>query len=185
MKKSKKNNGFTLIELLMVISIIGLLSGVVLTAMGDARSRARNSQRIQNAEAIAKAFQIATTGANNNQFPASVGLQASCLGKPSCWGTADLQEFVGVSSVLNTGFGSNKIPLDPFWRPTHFGDAYTYYSNANLSQGRGAYIYWIMEGQSSQKCGRGIVNGPVQTTNTGGIPSYQCALYLGPPTTPL
>lgn len=44
MKKVEKNNGFTLIELLIVISIIGLLAGIVMVSLLDARQKGKVSK---------------------------------------------------------------------------------------------------------------------------------------------
>ena len=64
--------GFTLIELLVVIAIIGILSGVVLVTLNQVRMDARNSQRIQDMNNVAKAIAIYALD-NNGVAPAPGG----------------------------------------------------------------------------------------------------------------
>ena len=59
-EKSKNNlihlrNGFTLIEMLVVVAVIGILSSVVLTALGPARDKAKDT-RIQEELAQVPSF---------------------------------------------------------------------------------------------------------------------------------
>ena len=43
----KKNSGFTLIEMLVVVAVIGILSSVLLTSLGPAKSKAKDARIIQ------------------------------------------------------------------------------------------------------------------------------------------
>lgn len=52
MRKNTLKEGFTLIELLFVISIIGILSGVVFQSLKSARSKARDAQRASEIRAL-------------------------------------------------------------------------------------------------------------------------------------
>ena len=49
---SNKKAGFTLIEMLVVVGIIGILSSVLLTALGPARDKAKDSRIIQQMKQI-------------------------------------------------------------------------------------------------------------------------------------
>ncbi len=66
MKQSRKlshskpwsQNGFTLIELLVVIAIIGVLSGIVISSVGEARIRARDVARVAFVRELQNALEL-------------------------------------------------------------------------------------------------------------------------------
>lgn len=64
MTKQKQNYGFTLIEILVVLSIIGILAGLIMTGFGAARKAARDTQRKSNLAQYKSALE--SYSANNN-----------------------------------------------------------------------------------------------------------------------
>ena len=76
MKISKKDKkGFTLIELLVVVAIIGLLSSVVMTALGSAKSRGRDTKRIADIKEVLKALELYYS--DNGRYPLDAGTLSS------------------------------------------------------------------------------------------------------------
>ena len=56
---SLKPRGFTLIELLIVITILGVLAGMIMTSYGKAQEKSRDSRRKTDVDAIRKSLELA------------------------------------------------------------------------------------------------------------------------------
>lgn len=66
----RQNKGFTLIEMLVVVAIIGLLASVVITGLGSARQKARDTRRISDIRQIQNVLE--TYYSNNVSYPADL-----------------------------------------------------------------------------------------------------------------
>ena len=124
--KFNSQKGFTLIELLVVISIIGLLSTIVLASLNTARSKARDSYRIQSLVQLSTALELYYT--DTGSYPVG-GWYASC------WVAGN---WIPISGNYNWSTGYiNKQPRDPQeyciwpWDPNNQNPTatYAYYSD--------------------------------------------------------
>ena len=77
MNKNKK--GFTLIELLVVVAIIGILSGIVLTSLGTARTKARNASAIASMSAMRSEAELSIS--SSGTYPDTI-CSESTIGEP-------------------------------------------------------------------------------------------------------
>ena len=66
------NKGFTLIELMVTIAIIGLLSSIILVAVGQVRSRSRDTRRKADFRQMMTAVELFMAD-NNSVAPGVVG----------------------------------------------------------------------------------------------------------------
>jgi len=81
----KKRTGFTLIEMLVVVAVIGILSSILLTALGPARDKARDSRIIQEVNQVRA---LAET-LYNGTYAALESLPAPVINNPSLKALAD------------------------------------------------------------------------------------------------
>lgn len=63
----KKRKGFTLIEMLLVVSVIGVLAGIVALKYGDVQKRAKENADYANATSIATAIYMGQSDGKSDE----------------------------------------------------------------------------------------------------------------------
>ncbi len=122
---SNRQKGFTLLELLVVISIIALLSSVILAATTVARSKARDSKRLEDFHGIRVALE--SYYQENNAYPVTFsGLTPAYWGNCSDYGSHGVSGATGWVPGLAPGHIA-ALPLDPL--PVSTDGCYLYASD--------------------------------------------------------
>lgn len=104
--KHRLQKGFTLVELMVVVSIMGVIFGVIVTASGGIQRRSRDTQRQSDLRNLQSALQ--QYYADQNFFPISSGFNLSTV--------TQLQSSTGCGASCPTGSAktyTDKIPKDP------------------------------------------------------------------------
>lgn len=141
MTHNATKKGFTLIELLVVIAIIGILSSVVIVSLNNARSKARDSARKSNMQAMATAFALYAGEVIPEQGP--VTQTATC---PTGW-TMDGATGIGCPNLTANGTGASAATplLNTFLKalPIDTAQTYTYrnYVGTVVTAGAGDTTY--------------------------------------------
>lgn len=157
------NRGFTLIELLVVISIIGLMSSVVLAAMSDARTKARDAQRIRDVQEIQKAVELYYDKYGYYPIMDSwVARVATSASGNANW--SSLQTALRTEGFLPT------LSQDPVNSGSIMSSATGYLYRYQVNAGGTAYdIITRLETDHPLRCGRQSVRANVTFNNSGSL----------------
>ncbi|MDQ3239386.1 MAG: prepilin-type N-terminal cleavage/methylation domain-containing protein [bacterium] len=119
----KKNKGFTLIELLIVISIIGILTGLLTANLSSSQARGRDAKRKADLKSIATALEIYYNDVGNYPIPkqGNTSCTAGTLGFGASGSPCAFSDAASVNEYMK------QLPVDP--------------KNTNVSPNKFEYFY--------------------------------------------
>ena len=123
MRNKKKDHGFTLIELLVVIAIIGVISNVLIVALGRARTKARRSRALADLRELYNSIELLKT--DTGLHPGAIALEPWLEDQE-----IDLEDCSAGLMCTDGSFPNwqgpymNKVPLDPWGRSYRFDPDY-------------------------------------------------------------
>lgn len=129
---NKSMNGFTIVELLVVIIVIAILAAISVVAYTGIQSRARDSQRLNNARDIVQSLN--RYYAINGRYPSPTALSGS-------WERSDSEPAADfMEHLVNNGF-PNGTPVDPTNNSSYNYQYYRYGAGSyGCDSSRGAFF---------------------------------------------
>ncbi len=135
-----KRKGFTLIELLIVIAIIGLLSTLAVTALGGARTKARDARRLADIKQIQTALEMYYSDRTDYPNPSALPGTAIILGVGGVGGYSTCLSYTnGFSGACAGTVYMGKVPTDPAW--DNVNKRYRYFHIAGTNSY--SITYWL------------------------------------------
>jgi prepilin-type N-terminal cleavage/methylation domain-containing protein len=140
----RKQEGFTIVELLIVVVVIAILAAITIVSFNGIQARARDSARIENIQAIAKAIELYKV--DNNQYPvisdAFSSESSGCGSATQNWGHCDrfkqLSDFLAPYMKLDPTSLSSATVGDYGYRYTsQSGDNFQSYGMSVNLEGNG------------------------------------------------
>lgn len=130
-----RKNGFTLFEMLVVVSIIGILLGLISTSFSAAQKRARDSRRIQDINNVQKAFEqyFSLCGA----YPYSA-IAGQAVAQSSPYGT-EAVPLIPDTRTLTCATANNTVILPRYPEDPYYTANANYYYSSTIPGAPGSY----------------------------------------------